>query len=140
MTEAPPHNRGGRFGLRRAVGALVGLARNRLELFALEWEEEKERLLRFAARLTCFLVLGAAGVVLLLGLVAWVAYQVLNAWGVLAVALICLGGSILGLRRLISEVREGPGPFAQTVAEFRKDTAWLNGEDPRRNESKSSGS
>lgn len=132
MTEAPPHQEGWRLRLRRMAAAFMGLLRNRLELFALEWEEEKERLLRFAVRLTCFLLVGSVGLLLLLGVAAWVVHRVLGIWGLLALGVACLGVAFWGLRSLIREVRAGPRPFAQTVAEFRKDSAWLSGNHPTR--------
>lgn len=120
---------GWRAGLRRAAEALWGLARCRLQLFAIELQEEKERFLWLLVRLAVIAVLGAAGGLVMLGLLTWLVYQLAGLWGVAGVGLLCLAGAAWGLRSLLRTLREGPTPFHQTVAEFRKDRAWLTGND-----------
>ncbi len=116
---------GGRSGLRQVGEAFCGLVRCRLELFALELQEEKERLLWLVVRLAVFVAVGAGGLLLVLGLVAWLAYRWLGVWGIAAVAAFCLGTAAWGVRKLIRDIRRAPAPFHQTVTEFKKDRAWL---------------
>jgi len=125
MTQATDSETSWRTGLQRAADALWGLLQCRLELFALELQEQKERLLWLLLRLAAVLALGACGLLLLLGLLAWLAYQLLGFWGVAAMAVLCLCAAGWSARSLLRALRSEPAPFHQTVAEFKKDRAWL---------------
>lgn len=126
MSPEPDATTGWRAGVRRAADALWGLVRCRLELFALELQEEKERFLRLVVWLATIAALGAAGLLLLLGLTAWMLYQWIGPWGPAGLGFLSLAAAALGLRRILQDLREGPAPFHQTVAEFKKDRQWLS--------------
>jgi uncharacterized membrane protein YqjE len=122
MPESGDRPSGGLFdSLRRFVDGTLGLVQRRIELFALELQEEKARALDLLVRAAALIVLA------LLTLVAGTATVVVALWHtspvlVLAVvtAAYALGaaGLALGLRR---RLRAGPKPFAGTLEEFRKD-------------------
>jgi uncharacterized membrane protein YqjE len=107
--------------LRRMFSTSLELVENRFQLFALELQEEKIRLLD--------LVLCAAAAVAFgfMALIAVSALIVVWLWdtspvavlGILALlyALVAIG-LVLSIR---SRLERGPTPFAGTMAEFRKD-------------------
>ncbi len=117
---------GGLFdSLRRMLEAAAGLAQRRLELFAVEAQEEKLRVLDLLLRATA--VIGLS----LLALVTATATVVVALWDtspVLVLVLVTAGYGIAatvlaaGIRR---RLREGPKPFAGTIEEFRKDRECL---------------
>lgn len=123
---APPSPGGLFASLRRLAGTALDIARNRLELFGSEIEQEKLRL--FDA-----LVLAAAGLVMLgLALVLVVGFVVLlfqegyrlPAVGVLALAFGGIGAGLVYRARGELRSREG-GLFALTLGELRRDYAGL---------------
>lgn len=122
-TEHPP---AGWFeGLRRAGDSLLGLVQSRFELFTLELQEEKLRALNLVVWLVIGLTLGAGGLLVGLGILAFWLWHVagyLGLLGLMLAALAAAGGVLWGLRR---RIRTGPAPFAETVAEFRKDRECL---------------
>jgi uncharacterized membrane protein YqjE len=113
---------GGLFdSLRRLGESVLGLAQRRIEVFALELQEEKVRALDLLVRAAALIVLG------LLALVAATATLVVALWDtspVLVLGLVTLAygigaaGLALGIRR---RLRHGPKPFSGTIEEFRKD-------------------
>lgn len=122
MAESGDRPPGGLFdSLRGLLDAALGLVQRRVELLALELQEEKTRALDLVVRAAALVVLG------LLTLVAATATLVVALWStspVLVLSLVTLAyglgaaGLALGLRR---RLRDGPKPFAGTIEEFRKD-------------------
>jgi uncharacterized membrane protein YqjE len=113
---------GGLFeSLRRLGDSLLGLVQRRVEMFAVELQEEKVRALDLLVRAAAVIVLS------LLTLVAGTATLVVALWEtspILVLALVTLayglGAAILGLG-IRKRLRQGPKPFAGTIEEFRKD-------------------
>lgn len=117
--------------VRRLGAALLVLGRIRLELFAIELQEEKERI---AAQvlwsvLTALLAgFGAAFLVMFATVALWDTHR-LEALGGATVLL--LGGAGLGLLRLRRLGTDGAAPFGASVDELRKDAAVLAEGPPR---------
>ncbi len=111
--------------LRRMLEAVLGLAQRRLELFAVEAQEEKFRVLDLLFRAAAVIVLS------LLTLVAATATLVVALWNtspVLVLVLVTVGYGLAAVALAASlrrRLREGPKPFAGTLEEFRKDHEWL---------------
>ena len=125
MNTSAPNPGGWLSSLRRIGESSLALLRGRFELFTVEWQEEKLRLLNLLIWLGLAAALGAAGVFLAVGtlavwLWAWAGYAGLIG---LAVAALAVAFAIFwSIRRSIGT---GPPPFAHTVAEFRKDGECL---------------
>jgi uncharacterized membrane protein YqjE len=119
--------RGGLFERgKRALDTLLQLAQLRLELLSTELEQEKLRLFDALLRALVGLLLLGLGLV---GLLAFVVMAFQEAWRLPALALLtlALGGGGLWLLQAARAALRGPpgGPFAQTLAELRRDRAAL---------------
>ncbi|MCO5051332.1 MAG: phage holin family protein [Verrucomicrobiae bacterium] len=118
-----------RESLRRIGDSLQVLVRNRLELFAVEWQEEKLRLIRLLCWLVLAGVIGSAGVLIALGALACWLWSRTGYLGVIGLVLLCLAATAVILWKLTQQLRSDAVPFAHTVEEFRKDNSCLKNRD-----------
>lgn len=111
---------------RRLTASLVGLARTRIELLAVELQEEKLRAITLLLWLSLGLVLGMAGVLVAIGALALWLWQRAGYLGLAGLA----GGALMVAAIIFTCIRHqlvrSPLPFAGTVEEFKKDVASLN--------------
>jgi uncharacterized membrane protein YqjE len=129
MSDSPSNSSGWLESLRRIGESLLALTRSRFELFAVEWQEEKLRLLHLLIWFILAVTIGVAGVFIgLLTLAIWL-WDVVGYPGLigLIVATLTVAGGILW--QLQRRIQTGPTPFAQTVDEFRKDGECLRKND-----------
>lgn len=115
--------------MRRIGESSVALLRNRFELFTVEWQEEKLRLLSLFVWLALAAVIGLAGVLIGLMALAFWLWTTTGYAGVIGLVVTAIGiacGILWGIRR---NIQTGPSPFSQTVAEFRKDGECLRTKD-----------
>lgn len=125
MNTAPTNHGGWLESLRRIGESLSALLRSRFELFTVELQEEKLRLLDLLIWLGLAAAIGVGGVLVAMIAMAfwlWTTAGYAGLIGLAAVALAVAGGIIWSIRR---KLHTGPTPFAQTVAEFRKDGECL---------------
>ncbi len=125
MNETTTHTDGWFDSLRRAGKSLLALIRSRFELFAVELQEEKLRLINLLLWLGIAMTLGAAGLLVGMGALAVWLWNSAGYAGLIVLAQVALAaaaGILLGVRR---QIKSGPSPFAWTVAEFRKDNKCL---------------
>jgi uncharacterized membrane protein YqjE len=112
--------------VRRLAASLLALGRIRLELLALEVEEEKERLvsLVFWSVLSALLAgFGALLLVMWITVALWETHR-LAALGVSSV--LFLLGAGWGLRHVRRRSTEGPSLFRASIGELRQDAAALD--------------
>lgn len=130
MADAPP--RGGLFtSLRGLLATAVGLLQNRLELLAVEVQEEKLRLASLAAWGLAAVLLLCAGIVFLaifLTVLFWDGNRLL-VLGLATAALLATG--LLSMLMAWRALRRGSGLFAASLAELRQDRAALDADSPR---------
>lgn len=110
---------------KRFGNSVLGLLRTRIELFALELQEEKLRMLDLLLWLTVVIALAVAAILLGLGTLALFLWQRAGYAGLIGLAVsvsVAAVGVFLFLRR---KIVSGPEPFSATVAEFRKDMECL---------------
>lgn len=122
----PPNSDSWLESLRRMGGSILALLRGRFELFTVEWQEEKLRLLSLLLWLGLAVAIGAAGLFIGLAALALWLWETAGYPGLIGLAVVALAvavGMVWGIRR---KMRTGPRPFAQTVAEFRKDGECLH--------------
>lgn len=111
--------------VRRLGSSVLGLLGSRLELFSVELQEEKLRVIRLLVWLAVACALALAGLLIVIGALALFFWQKAGYAGLLGVALgvFAVAAVVFGLlrRRLQREAT----PFAGTAGEFRKDMEWL---------------
>ncbi|PTX98590.1 phage holin family protein [Opitutus sp. ER46] len=117
---------GGGVDVAQQIGAsALGLVRTRLELLGVELQEEKLRLVSLLVWLAVAVTLIAAGLLVTIGTLAlllWDEAGYLGLAGLAGLTLAAGAGLLWWLRR---RVRRGPGPFAATIGEFKKDIQCL---------------
>ncbi len=125
MSTSPPNPGGWLESLRRMGESFLALMRSRFELFTVELQEEKLRLLNLLIWIGLAAAFGFAGVfvaIIALAFWLWATAGYLGLLGLAMAALVIALGIVLGIR---NKIQTGPAPFAQTVAEFRKDGECL---------------
>lgn len=115
--------------LRRSGDSLLGLMQSRLELFAVELQEEKLRAINLFIWLSVALALGMAGVLVVVAALALFLWQTAGYLGLIGLALLTLAGAAGLLWWLRRQLQTGRTPFGTTVAEFNKDREWLRNQD-----------
>lgn len=122
--EAPPEE-GLAGSLRRTASSVLGLARGRIELFALELQEEKLRTLNLLVWFSVAIALAVAGLLVAIAALALFLWDAAGYAGLVGLVLVTLGAAAAVLWHLRRRILDGPGPFAGTVAEFNKDLSCL---------------
>lgn len=124
--DQPEHPSGGwRESWKRVVDSLVGLVHARLELFSVELQEEKLRVIGLLTRFCLAFGLGLAGLLIGLAALSYFLWEVAGYAGVVGLAVVLLVASGLILRGIRLRIRAEPVPFDQTIAEFKKDRECL---------------
>ena len=114
--------------IRRIAGSVLGLVHTRLELFAVELQEEKLRVGGLLVWLAIAVAIGIGGILVAIGTLAFYLWERAGYLGLIALAGASLLVAVLLLWVLYRRVMNGPGPFAATVAEFEKDLECLRPE------------
>lgn len=115
--------------LRRVGDALLGTVRNRVELFALEVEEEKYWLITTLLWAGAAMFFTALAIIFVAVTVVWLSPEAARPWvlGGFCVLFIFLAVSaIAGLRGIM---RDKPPAFTETVSELKKDAQWIRSPD-----------
>jgi uncharacterized membrane protein YqjE len=111
--------------LRRLLDSGLGLVQNRLELFALEFREEKARVTFLLFWTAAAAVFGLMALLLITAtIVMWVPPQT-RIWVLLGFSLLYLFGMIGAVLGVRHHLKHRPPPFATTLAELKKDRQWL---------------
>lgn len=126
MAGDPPLPAGILASLRRLTQTGIAVVHTRIQLFSVEVEEQKVRVVRLLmlAGLTIFLANTAllavsATIVVLVGDEARPAVLI-------ALSVIYVGSAVWAFFALRKEIRSAPPPFEETISELKKDTEWLN--------------
>lgn len=114
-----------RESIRRIIDCSLALMRNRLEIVAVEFQEEKLRLLTLLVWLGLAMTLGAAGLLVIVAALAIWTWGFAGYAGLAVLAAILLGGAAWVLLFTRKQIQTAPPPFSATAAEFRKDAACL---------------
>lgn len=125
MSDSPPNSGGWLESLRRIGESLLALLRSRFELFTVEFQEEKLRLLNLLVWLGLALALGTAGILVGMVALAFWLWAIAGYAGLIGLAAVALAIAFSILWTIRRKIQTGPTPFAQTVAEFRKDGECL---------------
>ncbi|MBI5384511.1 MAG: phage holin family protein [Verrucomicrobia bacterium] len=129
MGETAPPPGGWLASLRRLGDSLLALAQSRLQLLALELQSEQLRLVNTLLWLGLGLALGGVGLLFGAAALALYLWEIARFAGLLVMMVVLVGAAAVILWRLRERLRKGPQPFAETIAEFKKDRACLRGKD-----------
>lgn len=119
MASAPVSETLGRLG-----ASLLALGRIRLELFALDFQEEKERLAALLFWSVLSALLGGLALVFVALTVTVALWDSHRLAALLACSAVFVAGLLFGLWRL-RRLGDAPGPFATSLAELRADEQGL---------------
>jgi uncharacterized membrane protein YqjE len=111
--------------VRRLGKSLMDLLHTRTELFAVELQEEKIRALRLVLWVAAGIAAGVSGLLIAMGALALRVWEAAGYLGLVGLAVGALGAAAAILWGVHRSIKNGPAPFAGTVAEFRKDAACL---------------
>jgi uncharacterized membrane protein YqjE len=114
-----------RGSLRRLTDSAIGLLQTRVELFALEFQEERFRTLRLLVAVSLALAIGITGLQVIIGALALLMWDVAGYWGLAGLAAVAVLTSGIRLWMIQRRISQSPPPFSGTTAEFKKDAALL---------------
>jgi uncharacterized membrane protein YqjE len=125
MEDGEPTSDGLVASAKRLGSSFLGLLQTRIELLAVELQEEKVRALDLLALMTAAIAFAVGAILLAIGTLAWFLWQQAGYVGLigltLATAIAAVAMFIIMRRRIV----RGRQPFSATTAEFRKDVEWL---------------
>jgi len=129
MSESSQEPAGLLVSLRRIGDSLLALAQSRAQLFALEVQSAQLRLVDTLLWLGLAVALGAMGALIGTAALAIYLWEVARFAGLLGLMALFVGAAAVVSRRLRERLRKEPMPFAETIAEFKKDRACLQKQD-----------
>ena len=103
----------------------LAIVENRLALVAVEFSEEKLRLVEVLFWVSLFLLLGLMSVLLLTLTVVLLCGEGARLLVLAAFSLVYLSGTVGAFLILRQRLKNWPAPFAETIAEIRKDRECL---------------
>lgn len=127
MSEPEEATESGPFASARGVaGSVLTLLQKRGELAALEFQEQRHRLLDQLIRLAVAVVLALMMLITGTFLVVALTWDTAARFWVLCGLTLAYGGGALACWRQVRRIQaESPPPFAATLEEFKKDRAWF---------------
>jgi uncharacterized membrane protein YqjE len=103
--------------------------RTRVELFAVEIQEEKSWLLSTLLWAAAVVFFSGLAIIFVVGMVVYLVPDVARPWvvGAFALIFVCLSiYAVVGLRR---SMRDKPPPMSNTIGELKKDIDWIRSRD-----------
>jgi uncharacterized membrane protein YqjE len=111
---------------RRFCDTILAIVHNRVELFAVELQEEKVRLLTLFIWAVAVMLLGMLALAVVTFTIVFLVPEGARGWVLLGFSIfyvLAFVGAVFGLRQ---QVKYRPPPFSGTISEIKKDRAWLN--------------
>ena len=117
---------GGFFGTtRKLIRTSLETVQTRVELFAVEVQEERVRLVELLILISATVLLAAVAVVVATITVVWLCGDGARIYVLVGFVVFYAGGAVtLGLN-VRHRLKNRPPPFAETVSELKKDIAWV---------------
>jgi len=101
----------------------LGALQNRVELLAVELEEEKGRLLEMVLAGVGLLFLMMMGLVMLTATIVFIFPEEHRIWALAGFTVLYLGGAVFAFFMLKSVLKQPP--FAETIRQVKKDADWI---------------
>jgi uncharacterized membrane protein YqjE len=126
MPENEPRPRGVLASLRSLSDAVLALLQNRLELFGVEIQEQKERLVKVLVLAAVVVFLGNMAAVVLTVTIVVLAGEKARGPVLIVLSVLYALAAVAAFLALRKELRSGPPPLSETVSELKKDRDWIN--------------
>jgi uncharacterized membrane protein YqjE len=111
--------------LRRLCDTGVALLHNRIELFAVELQEQKARLVKVLLLAGAAIFLGNTAILVLTAAIVILAGADARVPVVVGLCVLYVVAAAVAFLALRKEIRSAPRPFNGTLAELKKDREWL---------------
>jgi uncharacterized membrane protein YqjE len=126
MSEGEPPSGGVLDSFRRLCDSGLAQVQNRIELFGVEFQEEKARLLRTLVLAAGVFFLAGVAVVMVTLTVIWLAGESARMPLLILFSVLYLAGAVAGFLALRKLILSTPPPFQDTISELKKDRDWLS--------------
>lgn len=129
MPEHEPTTEGVLASVRRMIETALRSVQNRVELFALELQEEKAWLISTLLWAAAAVFFGGLAIIFVVGTIVYLSPENARPWvlGGFALLFVYLAvNSILGLRRSMENKKP---PLSDTIGELKKDIEWIQSRD-----------
>jgi uncharacterized membrane protein YqjE len=126
MGDNPPPQAGILESLRKLGRTGVAVLQNRLELLAVEVEEQKVRLVRVLVLAGAAVFLANTALLAVSVTIVMLAGERARVAVLIALSVVYVSAAAWAFLALRRELRTAPPPFQDTVAELKKDGEWLN--------------
>lgn len=103
----------------------LGFVQNRLELFAVELEEQKLRFIRLLILAAAAIFLGNTALLVISATIVVLVGEHARLGVLVGLSVVYAGGAIWAALALARELRSTPPAFGNSLAELKKDTEWL---------------
>lgn len=124
MGESPPPA-GILESLRRLGRSGLAVLHNRVELFSVELEEQKVRLVRVLILAGAVIFLGNTALLTVSAAIVMLAGEKVREAVLIGLCVFYILATLAAFLALRKELRSAPPPFRDTMAELKKDTDWL---------------
>jgi|ERR1043166_42730 uncharacterized membrane protein YqjE len=111
--------------LRRMCDTVIAAVYNRVELVAVEAQEEKERLIQLFVLAAVVVFLGNMAVLMLTLTIVYLAGPSARGPLLIALTVLYLAGTVWGYLALRKKLTSSPRVFNDTLSELKKDRDWL---------------
>jgi uncharacterized membrane protein YqjE len=111
--------------LRRVCTAGLGLLQNRVELFAVELQQQKEQVVRLLVLAAAAILFANTALLVVTAAIVFLVGESARTAALIALAVIYVLAALGAFLMLRKELRSAPPPFNGTVSELRKDREWL---------------
>lgn len=109
---------------RRTAATCLGALENRAELFAVEFQEENDRLLKLVLFGVGALFLGMMTVILVTGLIIFVVPEDYRVWAALGFAVFYFLGAVVAVLAIKALLKHAP--FAESLNQIKQDAELLD--------------
>ncbi len=111
--------------LRRICDLGLGLVQNRIELFAVELEEQKVRLVRVLVLVAAAVFLANTAILVITATIVIAAGEAARVPVLIGLCVFYVLAAVISGLMLRKEIRASPAPFEGSVSEIKKDRQWL---------------
>jgi uncharacterized membrane protein YqjE len=129
MSEDQPRPRGVLESLRGICDNVVALLQNRLELFGLELQDQKERLVRLILLAVGVLFLGNMAALVVTVTIVVLAGPEARKPVLVILSVLYVLATVAAFFALRKELRSGSPPLNDSVSELKKDRDWLSSQE-----------